>query len=255
MIHARDLRRAVARQALQASSRRTPAGDPPAIGTAGQVTVLAWSLAVVMLVPAARCVWASVLCLVVAVAIYPLRWRRLLRLRWLVLLLTLAVPPLLFAGQADYRILGVGISAEGAQAALQVALRLLVMLVVVEGFTNAVDVATMAGLFERIGFQGLGFALGVALNLLPALQGSAANAWHSLWLRGGLRRRRWRALRLLLVTVLCNALRRAEEIALAAEARAFSPERARPGPLQAGRFDRLAVALAGLSLLGFCVLP
>jgi energy-coupling factor transporter transmembrane protein EcfT len=252
VIHARDLTQA---QARKADSRLHWARGRRYIGTAGLVAVLAWSLAMVTLVPASRSVWACALCLAVAVAVYPISWRRLLRLRWLALLLLFTMPPLLMMGQADTHVLSLGISSVGAQAGLQIALRLVVMLVVIEGFTNAVDVATLAGLFERIGFQGLGFAVGVALNLLPAFQTSAANAWHSLWMRGGLRRRRCRALRLLLVTIVCNALRRADEIALAAEARAFSPDRARPAPLQAGSLDRFVMALATISLLAFCILP
>ncbi len=122
----------------------------------------------------------------------------------------------------------------------------------VNGFASAVDIAAVAGLLERFGLQGLGFCLGVAMNLLPALQESATNAWRSLWMRGGLRQRRWRGLQLLLVTVVSNALRRAEEIALAAESRAFTPERSRPMPIQAGQWDLLATALASLTLLALC---
>lgn len=122
----------------------------------------------------------------------------------------------------------------------------------VNGFASAVDIAAVAGLLERFGLQGLGFCLGVAMNLLPALQELATNAWRSLWMRGGLRQRRWRGLQLLLVTVVSNALRRAEEIALAAESRAFTPERSRPMPIQAGQWDLLATALASLTLLALC---
>lgn len=241
MIHSQSLR---ARGVQQARAR---------IGTAGHLAVFLWSLAMVMLVPAPRIPWAAALCLAVSALVYPLSLRRLLRLRWLVTMAALALPPLFLLGETDLSLWGVGLSSEGLLAGLQIALRLVVVIVAVDGFTAAVDIAAIAGLLERFGLQGLGFSLGVALNLAPALQASATCTWRSLWMRGGLRRQRWRGLRLLLVTVVANALRRAEEIAQAAEARAFSPEQARPMPLKAGRFDWWTAVLVSLALLLFCV--
>jgi len=124
---------------------------------------------------------------------------------------------------------------------LQMACRAIVMLLAVDGFSSSVDVSEVAGLLERLGLTGLGFSVGIALNLLPVLRQSASNAWQSLWMRGGLRQKRWRGLRLYLVTVLSNAIRRAEEIALAAEARAYSPGRLRPWPLRKGSLDWLII--------------
>jgi energy-coupling factor transporter transmembrane protein EcfT len=224
------------------------------IGTAGHLAIFGWSLGMVMLVPAERVHWAAALCLGVGLWLYPLSLKRLLRLRWLLLLGLLALPPVFLLGEVDTSVLGVGVSTEGLLAGLQIAIRFVVVMVAVDGFTSAVDIAAMAGLLERFGLQGLGFCLGVALNLLPALQQSATNAWRSLWMRGGLRRQRWRGLRLLAVTVMSNALRRAEDIALAAEARAFAPESARPMPIQVGSLDWLATALASVALLVFSVL-
>ncbi len=224
------------------------------IGTAGHLAVFLWSLAMVMLVPAHRIPWAAALCLTASALVYPLSLRRLLRLRWLVTMAMLALPPVLLLGETDMSVLGVGLSSEGLLTGMQIALRLVVVIVAVDGFTAAVDIAAIAGLLERFGLQGLGFSLGVALNLVPALQASATCTWRSLSMRGGLRRQRWRGLRLLLVTVVANALRRAEDIALAAEARAFSPERARPMPIHSGRLDWVTSALAVIVLLVFCVI-
>jgi energy-coupling factor transporter transmembrane protein EcfT len=236
-------------------SRRFATSQRPAqpIGPAGHLAIFAWSLAMVMLVPAHRIQWAAALCLAVATLVYPLSWRRLLRPRWLLFLALMALPPIFFLGPVDRWVLGVGLSTQGLLAGLQIAMRFIVVVVAVHGLTSTVDISALAGLLERFGLQGLGFSLGVALNLLPVLQQSAANAWHSLWMRGGLRRQWGRGLRLLLVTVVSNALRRAEDIALAAEARAFAPECARPMPLQAGKLDLLASALASVALLMFCL--
>jgi energy-coupling factor transporter transmembrane protein EcfT len=225
----------------------------PRMGTAGHVAMLGWSLAMVMVVPAQRIHWAAALCIGVALLVYPLSLKRLVRPRWLVLLALLALPPMLLLGEVDATVLGIGVSRAGVQAGMQIAVRFVVVMVAVDGFTSAVDIAALAGLLERFGLQGLGFCMGVALNLLPALQESAQHAWHSLWMRGGLRRQWWRAMRLLLVTVVSNALRRAEEIALAAEARAFSPDCARPMPIQVGKLDWLTTALAAMALVAFCL--
>jgi energy-coupling factor transporter transmembrane protein EcfT len=101
--------------------------------------------------------------------------------------------------------------------------------------------------------QGLGFSIGVASNLLPDLRQSSTNAWHSLRMRGGLRANWWRGIQLLLLTVLSNALRHAEEIVLAAEVRAFRPELSRKISLRIGTLDWWLVTGA-LSLLGLTLL-
>lgn len=219
-----------------------------ALGTVGHLVIFACSLALVMLAPAARLPWAAGICLAAALLLYPQVFRRLLKLRFLVMLLVLAVPPVFLIGEPDRSLAGIAYSSEGLQSGLQVSIRILVVLMAVGGLTGSVDIASVAGLLERLGLQGLGFSMGVALNLLPALQQSALNAWRSLWMRGGLRRKRRRGLRLLAVTVIAGALSRAEEIALAAEARAFSPERARALPVKSGRLDWV-VAVAGVVLV------
>jgi len=93
------------------------------------------------------------------------------------------------------------------------------------------------------------------LNLLPGLLQSAQNAWRSLWMRGGLRKKRLRGLRLLAVTIIAGALSRAEEIALAAEARAFLPECARSMPIKIGKLDWAILVISVLGLLAFVFIP
>ena len=63
-------------------------------------------------------------------------------------------------------------------------------------------------------------------------------------MRGGLRRKKWHGLRLLVVTIVTNALRRADEIALAAESRAFSPSHCRPMPLPMSLLDGLLLPIS-----------
>jgi energy-coupling factor transporter transmembrane protein EcfT len=173
----------------------------------------------------------AAVCITVSVLLFPLSPHQLFHWRWLFFMLLLALPPVFFLGEIDRSFWGLGYSSEGLLAGLQIALRFIVVLVALNGFTGSVEITAIAGLLERVGLQGLGFSMGVALNLLPSLQQSSINAWHSLWMRGGLRRQRWRGIRLLAFSIITNALRRAEEIALAAEARAFSPDRSRALPI------------------------
>jgi energy-coupling factor transport system permease protein len=227
------------------------------LGSLGHVLLLVWMLSLVLLVPATR-IWLSAgICLVVAVALYPVSFRRLLRWRILLLLGMILLASLFFGGvQPDSRLFGIPFSIVGLVGGLQMVVRAVVILVAVDGFSAAVEIGEVAGMVERLGLRGLGFSIGVAFNLLPALRQAGLNTWHSMWMRGGLRKRRLRSLRLMLVTIITNALRRGDEIALAAEARAFTPERSRLIPLRRGRLDSwlalplLAVLLAVLFIPG-----
>ena len=216
---------------------RSKPSVPGKLGTISYLVLFAWSLGMVMLAPAEHLLLAGGLCFLAAALVYPHSFRRIMRLRWLVMIALLAIPPLFFLGEFDRTLWGIAYSSQGLTSSLQILLRIVVVLITVDGFTNSVDIASIAGLLERFGLRGLGFSMGVALNLLPSLQTSALNTWHSLWMRGGLRRQRWRGIRLLLLTIITNALRRTEEIALAAEGRAFCPAQCRAMPLRTGSLD------------------
>ncbi len=227
-----------------------PASRPKEnLGTIGYLAIFACSLASVMLPAAPLLPWTAGGSLLVSWLSYPKAFRTLIRLRWLVMITVLSLPPIFLVGEIDRSLAGIPYSSEGLSSALQIALRILVVLVAVQGLTSAVDISSIAGLLERAGLHGLGFSVGVALNLLPALFQSAQNAWRSLWMRGGLRKQRWHALRLLAVTILAGALSRAEEIALAAEVRAFSPERARSLPVKIGKWDWTILAAGAVLIL------
>jgi energy-coupling factor transporter transmembrane protein EcfT len=229
---------------------RSKAGAPGKLGTVSYLAIFAWSLGMVMFAPVERLLLAGGLCFLAAALVYPHSFRRLMRPRWLVMIVLLALPPLFFLGDLDRTLWIIRYSSEGLASSLQIMLRIIVVLVAVDGFTSSVDIASIAGLLERFGLRGLGFSMGVALNLLPSLQTAALNTWHSLWMRGGLRAQRWRGIRLLLLTIIANALRRTEEIALAAEGRAFSPEQTRAMPLRAGSMDWAVVSGAVILTLG-----
>ena len=233
---------------------RSNVSAPEKLGTTSYLVIFAWSLGMVMLAPARYLLLAGGICCLVAAVVYPRSFRRLVRPRWLVMIGLLALPPIFFLGDLDRSLWNIPYSSEGLASSLQILLRVIVVLIAVDGFTSSVDIASIAGLLERFGLRGLGFSMGVALNLLPSLQAAALNTWHSLWMRGGLRAQRWRGIRLLLLTIITNALRRTDEIALAAEGRAFCPEQCRAMPLRAGSLDWLVAVGAVLLTLSFFLL-
>jgi energy-coupling factor transporter transmembrane protein EcfT len=141
---------------------------------------------------------------------------------WLPLLSLLLLSPFAI-GQHDMSLWGVPFSGEGLRASVYMLLRALTIAVAVGGFANTVSVDDLVRLFERAGLAGLGFAVGVAFNMLPTISTEAQTVFDTMRLRGGFRRRRIFAVRMLLITVLTNALRHADDIVCAAEARAFQP--------------------------------
>jgi energy-coupling factor transporter transmembrane protein EcfT len=228
------------------SGRRHPARWEPRLGTMGHLGCLVFSLAVAVLAQGWRVAIACGLTLVLAVIFYPSGLRSLPARRLGLFLGLLLVPAALF-GPGDWTLGRVTLSLQGLVTGTQMALRAVTILVAVTGFATSVSISELSGLLERAGLKGLGFALGVAFNMLPTVQETATNAYHALRLRGGFRRQRWRAIRLLLVTVIVNSLRHAEDIVNAAEARAFSITRARPMPLVWRRSD---MAVVGTLLAG-----
>lgn len=219
------------------------------LGTVGHLYLFVGSLAVIFLAPAARLWVAGLLCLLVAALFYPQSLKRLLHLRWLMLLGLMVLPSLFLPGESLVPFAVLSPSREGLQVAARMALRAGVILTAADGFVSSVSIAEIAGLFERAGLRGLGFAVGVALNLLPILRRSISVTWHSLRMRGGLRRHPLRSLRYFLVTVVAGAVQRAGEIALAAEARAYSPDAVRPEPLRHGTNDSLLLLSMLLAIL------
>lgn len=225
------------------------------LGSVGYLVIFLFSIIVVMVTPTQRLPWAAAVCLLIVALVYPHAFRSLMRFRWLIMIALMALPPIFLIGEIDRSLAGIPYSSEGLQSGIQIAIRILVVLVAIQGMTSSVDISSLAGLLERAGLKGLGFSVGVALNLLPGLLQSAQNAWRSLWMRGGLRKQRSRGLRLLAVTIIAGALSRAEEIALAAEARAFVPERARSMPIKIGKLDWLLLGLGLAGLLAFILIP
>jgi energy-coupling factor transporter transmembrane protein EcfT len=228
----------------------------PRVGSLAHVAIFLWALFTVTLVGGEARYGILLACLVVLGAVYPFALRRLARPRWFVLFAILLGVNLLFGdGEPDLVLWSLPLSSENLAAGALMILRALVILLAADGLASSIDISEVAGLFEGFGLSGLGFSLGVAVNLLPNIREGALNAWRSLRMRGGLRSQWWRGLQLFSLTVLTNALRRSEDIVLAAEARAFSPERSRSFSLRVGRLDWLVVAIGAAALLLLVLLP
>ncbi len=215
------------------------------LGTAGYLSCLAFSLAMVMFASGGRTLLACGVSLALAGAFYRAGLKALRRAwLWGMVALLIASSALLEGG-ADWVVLGLPLSWPGLASGVQMGSRVVTIVVTVSGFTASVSISELAGVLERCGLKGLGFALGVAFNMLPVVQDTATASYHALCLRGGFRRERLRAIRLLLVTIIVNSLRHADDIVSAAEARAFSPGRF---PIPPIRWQRGDMALAGFLL-------
>ncbi len=165
---------------------------------------------------------------------------------WLFILSAFLLAPLVI-GEKDISLGGLGLSQEGLWAGLWMTARALSIALAMNVFASAVSVPQMAQLFERLRLKGLGFAVGVATNMLPTIQETMDTTYHALRLRGGFRRDRLGTLKLLLVSIIAGSLRRGDDIVSAAEARGFDPSRLQ-GPTSG--MTSADVALVGV----FCLL-
>jgi energy-coupling factor transporter transmembrane protein EcfT len=221
------------------------AAPRPLVGSLGHLSIFLWALGMVLLPPMERGIIPALFMIGVLSLIYPFALRRLARPRWLIIFGSLFLVNMFFAAPTDttdWMILGLPVSSITILNGAQMTLRAIVILLAADGLSSSVNITEMAGLLERSGLQGLGFSIGVAANLLPDLRQSSMNAWHSLRMRGGLRANGGRGIQLLLLTVLSNSLRHAEEIVLAAEVRAFRPELSRKVLIRIGVLDWWLVA-------------
>lgn len=229
---------------IQTSTRGKAALAQPVldrISAHGHLAIFACSLVAVLAASPLMLPLGAGLSLLACALLYPDAIRRLFNLRWLFFLGLLVLAPSLTFTDG-----GLALTRDGLRAGLYMGLRGLVMFSAVSGLASAVDITQLAGLLERLGLRGLGFSLGIAVNLLPCLRESSLHTWNSLRMRGGLRWSWRRGIELYLIAVITNALRRAEEIAIAAEARSYSPEKSRLVPLQPGTLDRPIMALCAL---------
>lgn len=161
---------------------------------------------------------------------------------WLFILSILALSPFIL-GEPDVSWGVFQLSRQGLVTGLQMALRGLVLMLTFSTTLSTLTISQLVQLFTGVGLRGLGFALGVAFNLIPVLQDVVSSAYHTIRLRGGWRRV-WHSAPLLLVTVVANALQYGDDVVKAATARAFDPasHHPYPGNLTLSRFDKAFIA-------------
>lgn len=153
--------------------------------------------------------------------LHPASLRAAPRLRFWLLVLT---PPLAGALLLEPRELTLGflrLSRQGMLDGLWLSVRAACLLLIFQLALGALSVSRLIGLFHSRGLRGLGFALGVAYNMLSTLSETSRIVLATLRLRGAFRRRPLLALRLFVVAVVSSALRHGEDIVHAATARGF----------------------------------
>ena len=145
---------------------RLHAMDKPSqkVGVLGYLSVFGWSVFAVMLAPARFLPWVAVLSLLIAAVIYPRSLRSIMRLRWLIMIIILALPPVFLVGELDRSLGSLRYSSEGLVASMQIGIRILVVLIAINGLTSSADITSVAGLLEHAGLHGIGFSVGVTLN-------------------------------------------------------------------------------------------
>ena len=215
------------------------------LGTPGYLACLLASLLAAIALGGWKSALSAGFSLALALLFYPSALYVLKRTAFWVFTAILVVTSAFWAGATNASLGPLAFSQEGLNVGLQMALRTAAILIAMRGFADSVSPGELAGMLERVGLKGLGFTFGVAVNLLPALERSAANTWDTLRMRGGLKKDRLQSLKLGIVTVMAGALRRVDDIAVAAEVRGFSPERSRPLPVRRGKHDLpLTIVLA-----------
>lgn len=217
------------------------------------MVAFAGTLALAALAPEWRALEVLALAALLAIALSPEALGRALRDRSWPFLALLAIGLGGLIGERDLAMGPLSLSAGGLAMGAQMLLRALSILLAVHTLTTTLSLSRVAGAFERVGFKGLGFALGVAVNALPIVQRNFQDVTTALRLRGGFRRRPLRAARLLLLTTTVNSVKHAEEIVAAAEARGFRVDQNPPLPLAWQKGDlalMLFLLLSGGLILG-----
>ena len=181
---------------------------------------------------------------------------------WIFIVAAVAVGPFLAIG-SDATVEGVVLPWVGAstlfipgmQMGLMMAGRWLALSLSFSLGLSALSLSDVLAMFDGLHLRGLGFALGLAMNLFSTLQDMAMVTFQTIKLRGGLRRPLV-ALRLFMVTLLSNTMRYGDQVVSAASVRGFDPNGDRYSPAYPEGILRtadvglfLALAVCGILLL------
>lgn len=158
---------------------------------------------------------------------------------WFFLLSLVVLSSMAIGGEKDISIAGLKLSSEGILSGLGMAIRAVTIVIATYTFARVASIGGLSTLFARLGVRELGFLLGVALNLLPLVQRTSANALLAVRLRGGFRRNRLKSLQKMALTILVNSLRYSDDIVYAAESRAFGGVQPNTAPIVISKADRV----------------
>ena len=220
------------------------------LGTWGHLGFLIWTLLMVGFMPAGRLPWLAAIILLFAllnrISIWPMltNWRL-----WAMLLPIVVISPFIL-GEPDTKVWILQLSSQGFWAGIWMALRALCITMAFGATFGALSVSQLSSLFETFGLKGVGFALGVALNMVTLLGEVVSVTYHTCRLRGGFRRNVFSNAQRFLIGTITSALQHGDNVVLAAAARAFDPERrTAPTGISITRADAiLLILLAGLSI-------
>jgi energy-coupling factor transporter transmembrane protein EcfT len=227
-------------------SRPWPRSLRPAFSAYGYLFLFLGTAVAAIVAREVEVVLVLVVVLVLAALSRSPAWRLLARWQlWAFLLPTVALSALLM-GERDLHLWWLWLSPEGFWAGMWMAGRALSIGLAAAVFTSAVSVSQISQLFEGWRLKGLGFALGVATNVLPGIQETMETSYQAMRLRGGFRTRRLRTLKLLLVALIAGSLRRGDDIVSAAESRAFDPDRPLGPSISPTRADLALAAGCGI---------
>lgn len=193
------------------------------LNSVSYLAFLAWALGLVALLPDRGVALLLAAVLGVGVVLGGDALRILTRGRFWITLVSIVAISALLLGQRDVQWGFVRLSREGFQIGVWMGARAVALMLAFAISLGALSVTEVVRIFEAVNLRGLGFALGVALNLGPVLRDAVEAAYHTIRLRGGFRRP-VRAMRLFLVTVIANALRYGDDVVKSASARAFDLE-------------------------------
>jgi len=168
------------------------------------------------------------------------RWRF-----WVLLAVAVALGPWLLR-RSSLTGADVGLSWLGLSVGLEMAGRALTLSLAFSLGLSSLSLSDLVAVFDRLQLRGLGFALGVAMNLLSSMQEMARVTFETIRLRGGLRRPVV-AMRLFLITLVSNTLRCGDQVVHAASVRAFEPQRGRRMRVSLQRADLWLVAALAVS--------
>lgn len=188
----------------------------------GYLIFTVWGAALALVSDGWRLAALAALQLLFGLAWSPQGLRPLRRLRFWVFIATALVLGPFLTPTAGLSLKHASLDWTGVRLGLDIAGRAFNLTLAFSLGLSALSLSDFMVFFEHLHMRGLGFALGVAMNLVKTLEEMAMVTFETIRLRGGLRRPVV-ALRLFLVTLVSNTLRYGDQIVNAAAVRAFDP--------------------------------